>query len=174
MRSFGSAFALVAIALTASPAFTDPVSAQTPAPSQPRGDAQPYGFWAISEGADGVKVGVIFPDYSPSEFVGALLYCVPRSGVRISLDSAEKLPAGSKADVAIFVDGSSATYKGTVQDKATEDASAVVVETTFNDPILAELSNAKSFGFSINGIKAPLPSKNSQNAFREFFEKCQR
>ncbi|MCC2105137.1 MAG: hypothetical protein KDJ20_14485 [Hyphomicrobiales bacterium] len=134
--------------------------------------AESYGYWAVSEGADGVKVGVVFPAYSPTEFVGAVLYCIPNSGVRITLDTAKSVPAGSKADVAITVGDATARYRGVAQDKATEDGGAVVVETSTSDPIFEELAGGKPFSFVVAGEKASLPTRNSQNAFRRFLDRC--
>ena len=131
-----------------------------------------YGYWAVNEGADGVKVGVVFPAYSPTEFVGAVLYCIPNSGVRMTLDTAKQLPAGSKAEVAITVGDVTARYRGVAQDKATEDGGAVVVDTSASDPIFEELAGGKPFSFVVAGEKASLPTRNSQNAFRRFLDRC--
>lgn len=151
------------------------------APPPPTGDTpqQPdatdsYGFWAVNEGADGVKIGTIFPDYSSTEFTGAVMYCIPRSGVRISVDSPKKLTPGASAKVAVDIDGASTVYKGTAKDKPTEDGSVVVFNTSFNDPLLEELSAAKSVTFSVNKAKLPLPMKNLQKSFKSFFDKCQK
>lgn len=135
-------------------------------------DGAPHAFWAVNEGADGVKIGTIFPDYSPTEFTGAVMYCIPRSGVRISVDSPKKLISGASAKVAVDIDGASTVYKGTAQDKPTEDGSVVVFNTSFNDPLLEELSAAKSVTFSVNKSKLPLPMKNLQKSFKSFFDKC--
>ena len=148
-------------------------TAAQPSPQTSSGaDAESYGYWAVSEGADGVKVGLVFPAYSPTEFVGAVLYCIPNSGVRMTLDTAKQLPAGSKADVAITVGDATARYRGVAQDKATEDGGAVVVDTSASDPIFEDLAAGKPFSFVVAGEKASLPTRNSQNAFRRFLDRC--
>ena len=152
-------------------------SQAAPAPtSQGAGDAsaESYGYWAVSEAADGMKIGVVFPAYSPNEFVGAVLYCIENGGVRLTLDVAAPMPAGSSVDVAIVVGGATARYRGQAQDKATEDGGAVVVETSVTDPIFDDLAEGKTFAFVVNGDKAALPSRNSQSAFRRFLARCRR
>jgi len=153
-----------------------PQSAPAPAPQGAAGGdgAENYGYWAASEGADGMKIGVVFPAYSPNEFVGAVIYCIENGGVRMSLDVATPLSAGSNVDVAIVVSGATARYRGQAQDKATEDGGAVVVETSVTDPIFDDLAAGKEFSFVVNGTKAALPSRNSQSAFRRFLDRCRR
>ncbi len=142
-------------------------------PAADAGDG-PYGYWAVSEGADGVKMGLIFPDYSTTEYVGALFFCVPQGGVRVSVDSPGRLVAGSKAKVTITADAATVDYRGTVQDKMTDDGSIVVFDTTFNDPIFEDLAQATTIGIGIDGRKVPLPMRNSRKTFKQFFERCHR
>ena len=152
-------------------------SQAAPAPtSQDAGGstAESYGYWAVTEAADGMKIGTVFPAYSPNEFVGVVLYCIENGGVRLTLDIAAPLPAGSSADVAIVVGGATTRYRGQAQDKATEDGGAVVVETSVSDPIFDDLAEGKAFAFVVNGEKAALPSRNSQGAFRRFLARCRR
>ena len=128
----------------------------------------------MSEGADGVKMGLIFPDYSTTEYVGALFFCVPQGGVRVSVDSPGRLVAGGKAKVTITADAATVDYRGTVQDKMTDDGSIVVFDTTFNDPIFEDLAQATTIGIGIDGRKVPLPMRNSRKTFKQFFERCHR
>lgn len=171
------AFAGAERAARAYQAAPQPTPVEPSTPSNAAGDGagqggQSYGYWAVSEGADGVKVGVVFPAYSPTEFVGAVLYCIPNSSVRITLDTAKRLPAGSKAEVAITVGDATARYLGVAQDKSTEDGGAVAFETSASDPIFEELAAGKSFSFIIAGEKAALPTRNGQKAFGRFLERC--
>ena len=39
--------------------------------------ADPYGYWAVNAAPDGVKLGVIFPEYSTNDFAGLSFNCVP-------------------------------------------------------------------------------------------------
>lgn len=169
--AFAGADAALRAHQAAPTAATGEASPQTP-PGADVSGPETYGYWAVNEGADGVKVGVVFPAYSPTEYVGAVFYCIPNSGVRITLDSAKQLPAGSKAEVAISVGDVTARYSGVAQDKATEDGGAVVVETSFSDPIFEELAAGKPFSFVIAGEKAALPTRNGQKAFARFLERC--
>ncbi len=169
------AFAQAESALKSYQATPDaPQTAPAPAPQGAAGEdgAENYGYWAASEGADGMKIGVVFPAYSPNEFVGAVLYCIQNGGVRLTLDVAQPLVAGSSVDVAIVVGRANARYRGQAQDKATEDGGAVVVETSVSDPIFDALAEGESFSFVVNGQRADLPTRNSQSAFRRFLARC--
>lgn len=171
------AFAQAASAVRAYKAAPEnPQSTPAPAPqgAAGNGEAENYGYWAASEAVDGMKIGVVFPAYSPNEFVGAVIHCIENGGVRMTLDVATQLTAGSDVDVAILVGETSARYRGKAQDKATEDGGAVVVETSVSDPIFDELAEGRSFAFVVNGKKAALPSRNSQTAFRRFLARCRR
>lgn len=145
---------------------------QAGAGAAPSGDT-PYGYWAVSKGADGVKVGVVFPDYSPTEYTGAVFFCTPGSGVRAVVDSPQQLAPGTSATVSISAGGGSARYRGTASDSATEDGSKIVFNTAHNDPIFEKLANAPAFDITVNGTKATLPVGNAQTAFKRFFEQCQ-
>ena len=64
--------------------------------------AQPQGYWAVAEAPDGIKLGIIFPDYSPNEFAGLGFVCSP--GVETAQgwsDVGEGLKGGAKTSVAI-------------------------------------------------------------------------
>lgn len=137
-------------------------------------DGNRIGFWAVGEGADGAKIGVIAPDYSPTEYIGAVFYCIPRGGVRVSIESPEKLKAGGRAKVTIGADAASAEYSGAVEDKMTEDGSVVVFNTTYNDPLFEDLAHATAISVVVAGKSVALPTRNNRRAFKEFFEKCRR
>lgn len=137
----------------------------------PAGDT-PYGYWAVSKGADGVKVGVVFPDYSPTEYAGAVFFCTPGSGIRAVVDSPQTLAPGATATVSISAGGGSARYRGTAADSATEDGSKIVFNTAHNDPIFENLASSSTFDITVNGTKATLPVGNAQTAFKRFFEQC--
>lgn len=151
--------------------------AQAASPQQdtsppPANDDAPYGYWATSKGADGVKIGVVFPDYSPTEYAGAVFFCTPGSGIRGALDSADPLKAGARATVSITAGDTAARYQGKVADKMTGDGSVVEFNTSHSDPLFAALAASASFEISVNGKPARLPASNARAAFRKFFEEC--
>lgn len=155
-----------------------PVSA-APSDAEPKGGADqqhagdiPYGYWAVSKGADGVKVGVVFPDYSPTEYTGAVFFCTPGSGIRGAVDSPARLAAGARANVSIRAGDVSARYQGKASDKMTEDGSVVEFNTAHNDPIFEALAASDSFEIGVNGVQAKLPAGNARAAFRKFFTEC--
>ena len=136
--------------------------------------ADPYGFWALSVAPDGIKAGVIFPDFSPSDFAGMSLNCVPGTNiVGISVDSAKHLSSGARAKVVISVDDARATYQGRVELSEMDDQARVVFQTTLADPILASLSAAAKIEFAINGNFQELPVTSSKTVVAEFLKKCQ-
>lgn len=163
----------------ASPPSSGAVTDQTfaggaPSDAQPSTSTGPYGYWAVSQGDDGVKVGVIVPDYSATEYVGAVFFCVPQGGVRVSIDSPAKITSGRKVQVSLVVDGARLDYSGISEDKITDDGTAVVFNTNFNDPLFADLATARSIQISVGGATVPLPMRNSQKAFGEFEQRCRR
>lgn len=153
------------------PVAASPVAPKDAAGRPPSSDT-PYGYWAVSKGADGVKVGVVFPDYSPTEFTGAVFFCTPGSGIRGVVDSPGAMAAGARVAVSIRAGDVLARYKGKVSDKTTEDGSVVEFNTAHSDPIFEALAGSDSFEIGVNGAPAKLPAGNARAAFRKFFEDC--
>jgi hypothetical protein len=131
------------------------------------------GYWALSRAPDGVKAGVVFPDFSTAEFVGMALRCPPGAAtVVVSLDSKVGLPSEAKARVTLTADEAGAAFDGRAERSAMDDQTRVIVNLALSDPILAALSNAGRIAYAINGVAEPLPTKNSRKVLADFLSAC--
>jgi hypothetical protein len=131
------------------------------------------GYWALSRASDGVKAGVVFPDFSTDEFVGMALRCPPGAAtVVVSLDSKVGLPSDAKARVTLAADDTHAALDGRAERSAMDDQTRIIVNLALSDPILAALSNAERIAYAINGVAEPLPTKNSRTVLADFLSAC--
>lgn len=139
-----------------------PVAAQTP-----------YGYWATAEGADGVKLGVIYPSYSPNDFAGVSMICVPgTSTIRVSVDSPKPMRKGARATVALIADGVRAEYRGTTEISEMDDQSRLTFTTTEGDPVFAALGTARAIAFGIGRDTRPLPVGGARESVTKFLKRC--
>jgi hypothetical protein len=133
----------------------------------------PYGYWATAEGADGVKLGVIYPSFSPNDFAGVSMMCTPgTSTVLVSIDSPKPMRKGAKATVALIVDGQRAEYRGTVEISEMDDQTRLTFTTTEGDPIFAALGGAKAIAFGIDRSTHPLPVGGARESVTKFLARC--
>ena len=133
----------------------------------------PYGYWATAEGADGVKLGVIYPSFSPNDFAGVSMMCTPgTSTVLVSIDSPKPMRKGAKATVAIIADGQRAEYRGTAEVSEMDDQTRLTFTTTEGDPIFAALGGAKAIAFGLDRNTHPLPTGGARESVRKFLTRC--
>lgn len=131
------------------------------------------GHWTISEAPDGVKAGVVFPDFSPNDFVGLSLRCKPGAPtIAFSVDSAAHMPSGSQARVTLFADDARADYCGRAENSEMDDQTRIVVETASSDPIFAALGRAARIAYAVGGARESLPTQDSRATLAQFMAKC--
>jgi len=122
---------------------------------------------------DGVKAGVVFPDFSTNDFAGMALRCPPGGGaVVVSLDSKNDMKSGTKAHVTLVADAAQAAFDGRAEHSEMDDQTRVVVNLASTDAVLAALSKAGRIAYAINGVAVQLPTKNSRPVLAEFLSAC--
>jgi len=135
--------------------------------------ADSSGYWAISKAPDGVKAGVVFPDFSTDEFAGMALRCPPGGGgVVVSLDSKTAMKSGTKARVTLVADAAQAAFDGRAENSEMDDQTRVIVNLAASDAVLAALGKAGRIAYAINGVAVQLPTKNSRPVLAEFLSAC--
>ncbi|MBL8588350.1 MAG: hypothetical protein JNK46_07465 [Methylobacteriaceae bacterium] len=134
------------------------------------------GYWAVSEAPDGVKVGLIFPDFSPNTFAGLSFLCIPGTAtVSGAADVAQRLPAGRAVEVTIRPDDSPAAYRARADVSQMDDSVRAVFETTLADPLLADLANAARLTIAVGkGRPRALPTRGAAGAVADFLSKCRK
>jgi hypothetical protein len=134
---------------------------------------EPAGRWRTSDAPDGMKAGVVFPDFSENDFVGMFLRCARDGGlVEFSLDSRDKMKSGANARVMVSADGVERTYSGHAQNAPMDDQTRIVFTTGRNDPLVDALRRARSIHYAVNGKSDKLPADGIQEALSEFMKKC--
>lgn len=137
------------------------------------GVAETPGRWALSTAPDGVKAGLVFPDFSENDFVGMWIGCIPGAdSVTLSFDSKTSMKADVKARVTLAVDAAKAVYEGRAERSEMDDQTRIVVNAPLRDPTLAALGSARRISYAIDGATMPLPTKDGAKVIREFFTAC--
>lgn len=137
--------------------------------------AAPHGYWALSKGPDGVKAGLIFPDFSPNEFVGLTLMCQPKvRTVTVTSDLGDDVMAGEAVTVEIRLDGAATPYAARVERSEMDDGLRATFTTTLDDPTLTDLARTKSLSVAVNGKARPLPVRELAVTMFDFLSKCRR
>lgn len=135
--------------------------------------AAPAGYWALSKAPDGVKAGVVFPDFSIDEFAGIALRCPPGANVVVvSVDSKTSSQSGTKARVALIADDLQSGFDGQAEHSEMDDQTRIVVNLALSAPILSALSKAGRIAYAVNGARVQLPTKNSRGVLTEFSSAC--
>lgn len=141
--------------------------------AQPARRGQPYGYWAVNTAPDGIKLGVIFPEFSPNDFAGLVFVCIPgTNSVTVSVDSTRPLRNGARASVTIAADGARTTLDGKAERSEMDDQTRVIFTTTMSDPVLAALADAQTIQFGVGQTLNPLPNQGAKKAVTEFLAKC--
>lgn len=131
------------------------------------------GNWFFTEAADGAKAGVVFPDFSPNEFVGMVMSCTPGSGrLEVSLDMSSPQKAGKGVGVELFADGLRTEYQARVVAGGADGASRARFTTSIDDPIVAGISTARRVGFVIAGNRTELPVELANGAVSGLQTRC--
>jgi len=131
------------------------------------------GYWALSKASDGVKAGVVFPDFSTDEFAGIALRCLPGANVVVvSVDSKTSSQPGTKAHVALIADDAQSGFDGQAEHSEMDDQTRIVVNLALSEPILSALSKAGRIAYAINGVTEQLPTKNSRGVLTDFLSAC--
>lgn len=132
------------------------------------------GYWALSEAPDGVKAGLIFPDFSPNDYAGLSLRCAPgTAGVAVSVDVAARLRKGAAVEVTIRADDSASAYRARAELSGPDEAARAVFETTLSDPMLTDLANAARLSVRVGRGKAQeLPTRGAAGVLADFLAKC--
>jgi hypothetical protein len=134
-----------------------------------------YGYWSTSIAPDGVKVGVIYPDYSPNDFAGLSMSCTPGTSViAVSVDSPRALKDGAKAQIDIIADGTHATYRGLASHSLMDDSTRIAFDTTNGDPILMALAAASKISYAVQHSERDLPTEGARTSLTEFIARCRR
>lgn len=141
--------------------------------AQPAKRGQPYGYWAVNTAPDGIKLGVIFPEFSPNDFAGLVFVCTPgTTTVMVSVDSPRPLRPGTRASVTIAADEARTVVTGKAEGSEMDDQTRVIFTTTMSDPVLATLAEAKTIRFGIGQSMQPLPTQGARKAVTDFLAKC--
>jgi hypothetical protein len=135
--------------------------------------SEPYGYWSVNNAPDGVKLGLVFPDYSPNEFVGLLFICTPGTQtVSVSADSPQALEAGASAEVEIVAGDRRAAYRGTAEYSEMDDATKIAFTTTLSDPIFDAMAHERTLTVSVQGSAQRWTLDGAEKAFAEFQNIC--
>lgn len=135
--------------------------------------AEPYGYWSVSNAPDGVKVGAVFPDYSPNEFVGLLFTCTPGTQTVFgSADSPRALKAGAAAEVEIVAGGRRAAYRGKAERSEMDDATKIAFTTTLSDPIFDAMARERTVTFAVQHNQKSWTLDGAETAFADFQKLC--
>jgi hypothetical protein len=134
------------------------------------------GYWALNEAPDGVKAGVIFPDFSPNEFAGLSLLCTPgTASVAVSVDVAARLRKGAPVEVTIRADDNASAYRARAEISEMDDSVRAVFDTTLADPMLTDLANAGKLGVTVGRGKArELPVRGAAGVLADFLARCRK
>lgn len=134
------------------------------------------GYWALNESSDGVKAGLIFPDFSPNEYAGLSLACLPgTAGVMVSVDFDVRVRKGAPVEVTIRADGSASAYRARAEISEMDDSVRAVFETTLADPMLTDLANAAKLAVAVGRGKArELPTRGAAGVLADFLAKCRK
>jgi|GEM_PF-4761860 len=139
----------------------------------PAAGAEPYGYWAVNTAPDGIKLGVIFPEFSPNDFAGLMFLCTPgTSTVMISVDSAKPMRKGARASITITADAERTVLNGKAELSEMDDQTRVIVHSTMSDPVIAALAGAQRISFGVGNDMRPLPTKGARAAVGDFLAKC--
>lgn len=135
--------------------------------------ADPYGYWAVNAAPDGVKLGVIFPEYSPNDFAGLSFICVPGTQhVQLVGDGPQTLKQGAIGTIEIGTGEERATYKGRAERSEMDDGVRVLASTTLADPVFRTLASGQPIPVNVAGQRAVLPSRGAAAAIKEFLGRC--
>lgn len=135
--------------------------------------AAAQGYWALSQAPDGIKLGVIFPDFSPNEFAGLGFVCTPGvETVQGWSDVGRALKGGAKVSVAIDVDGAATRYGAKAERSEMDDSVRANFMTTLGDPLFADLAKAKTLKVSVGAATSSLPTRGAAATFADFLAKC--
>ncbi len=132
------------------------------------------GFWKEAEG-DEMKVGLIFPDYSPSEYVGMVLYCGEKKGtVGINVMYEGAKPPGEATSVAFKADDKSVVLRGTVAENPLWGSNMLEAEVPLKAPLLTAMAKARQLTLnSGDGQWFPLPRTGRADAVTLLRQECQ-
>ncbi len=134
------------------------------------------GYWALNESSDGVKAGLIFPDFSPNEFAALTFVCLPgTAGVTVSVDVGARLRKGAPVEVTIRADANASAYRARGEISEMDDSAYAAFETTLADPMLTDLANAAKLTVAVGRGKArELPTRGAAGVLADFLSKCRK
>lgn len=143
------------------------------APGRPAGAADPYGYWSVATGPDGVKLGLVFPDFSPNEFAGVLFTCRPGTAtVEVAVDLSDAAAPGAPVEVMLSTPRDAGRYRGKVEVLQPDDRLVVRAATTLDDPLFEGLASSSSLSLTVAGREMPLPVRNADKMVRRFLAAC--
>ena len=135
--------------------------------------AQPQGYWAVAEAPDGIKLGIIFPDYSPNDFAGLGFVCSPGDETAQGWSVVGKgLKGGAKTPVVIEAGGAPARYAAKAERSEIDDSVRAAFVTTLADPIFDDLAAAQALKVGVGKSASQLPTRGAAKAVNEFRVKC--
>lgn len=134
------------------------------------------GYWALNEAPDGVKAGLIFPDFSPNEYAGLSLLCTRgTASVAVSVDVGVRLRKGASVEVTIRADDSASAYRARAEISEMDAAVRAVFDTTLSDPMLTDLANAARLSVTVGrGTAQELPTRGGTGVLADFLAKCRK
>ena len=134
------------------------------------------GYWALNEAPDGVRAGLIFPDFSPNEYAGLSLQCAPgTASVAVSVDVAARLRKGAPVEVTIRADDRASAYRARAEISEMDDGVRAVFDTTLADPMLADVANAARLSVTVGrGKPQDLPTRGAAGVLADFLGKCRK
>lgn len=133
-----------------------------------------YGYWAMATADGEVRLGLVFPDFSPNEFAGIMFACQPGTAVvAILVDMPTEQPAGSNAPIVLTTPGGSGQYRGSVEIMQPDDRVVARASTTLQDPLFEELAKAPSLTLTAGGKPMELPVRNAARMVPQFLLACE-
>lgn len=131
------------------------------------------GYWFFAQAPDGAKAGLVFPDYSPNEFVGMVLTCRPGSrDLDVSVDLAAAPSDGEFVAVDVFADRRGASYRARIESSAGEGGLRARFTTRIDDPVVAAFATAGKIGFVVGSARTDLPVKMANAAISSLQTAC--
>ncbi len=141
--------------------------------SMPAIAADPYGYWSVATSPGQVKLGLVFPDFSPNEFAGVLFTCAPgQTGIDLVVDLPDPKPAGSTVEIVLSSPRDAARYRGRVEVLELDDRVVARAMTTVEDPVFEGIAAATALTLTAGGRKMGLPVRGADKATPRFLAAC--
>lgn len=130
------------------------------------------GAWHYTSAEDGAKIGLVFPDYDPNQFVLFWLRCAPGKDKIDMIAQFDKEPTRVRFPLQVVLDGRRKTYTARKVANEMGGISEARVQTSRHDPFLARAGKANGMSLMINGESVSLAFPGRKQAFQKFWAAC--